>query len=84
MHFVYILISQKDNNFYIGFTNDLERRIKQHNNGQVASTKPRRPFKLFHLEGFATKEEAVKKEKYYKSGLGREKLKSMMVARSTN
>jgi len=77
MFFIYVLKSSKDNNLYIGFTNNLDRRIKQHNFGKVKSTKHRAPFILFYKEEFQTKEEAVKREKHLKSGSGREFLKKM-------
>ena len=48
MFYVYLLKSRKDNDLYIGFTNNLKRRVQEHNNGLVASTKLRRPFELIH------------------------------------
>jgi putative endonuclease len=50
MHYVYVLLSQKDDKFYIGFTSDLERRLKEHNDGKAQSTKSRRPLKLLYYE----------------------------------
>ena len=46
MFYVYVLISLKDKKFYIGFTNDLKRRLKEHNSGKNISTKSRLPLKL--------------------------------------
>jgi hypothetical protein len=43
MYFVYILKSKKDNNLYIGSTNNIKKRMKEHNGGKVFSTKPRIP-----------------------------------------
>jgi putative endonuclease len=77
MFFVYILKSLKDNKRYIGFTSDLERRISEHNQGLVKSTKNRRPLVLIHTEIYSTKKEAEKKEKFYKSGSGRQTLKEL-------
>ncbi|KKR86354.1 MAG: GIY-YIG catalytic domain protein [Candidatus Curtissbacteria bacterium GW2011_GWA1_41_11] len=51
-YYVYILQSQKDNSFYIGYTTDLIKRFKQHNNGESQSTKPFRPYKLLFYEAF--------------------------------
>jgi putative endonuclease len=65
--FVYILQSLKDNRFYIGQTNDLEDRIKRHNIGQVCATRNRRPLKIVYTETFATRSEAMRREKYLKS-----------------
>jgi putative endonuclease len=83
-HFVYVLLSKKDGLHYIGLTNGLERRVRQHNIGQVRSTKLRRPLMLIYHEIFTSRIEAAKEEKYYKSGVGREKLKAILVASSAN
>ena len=74
MYYVYILISEKDNKLYIGLTDNLERRINEHNSGYNFSTKSRKPFKLVFYEALLTIEEAVEREKFYKSGRGHEVL----------
>ncbi len=51
MYYVYILLSEKDKKFYIGFTSDLKRRLKEHNEGKNPSTKSRRAFKLLRRIG---------------------------------
>jgi len=79
MYSVYILISEKDNKRYIGCTSNLDRRLDEHNLGLVKSTKNRRPFKLNYTEEFTNKSEALKKEKFFKSGKGREYLKNMNI-----
>ena len=66
MYFVYILKSKKDKNYYIGFTNNLERRIKDHNNGLVTSTKTRRPFELIYYEGYKAEKDARHRERNLK------------------
>ena len=66
-YYVYALQSDKDNNFYVGFTINLTRRIKEHNNGKVISTKTRIPFKLVYWEGCLSQQDATKREKYLKS-----------------
>ncbi|MCG2716332.1 MAG: GIY-YIG nuclease family protein, partial [Candidatus Marinimicrobia bacterium] len=45
-YYVYVLQSEKDKNFYVGYTNDLSKRIRQHNEGNVNSTKDRRLLRL--------------------------------------
>ena len=65
--FVYILESLKDGNLYIGQTNDIEKRIKRHDTGQVSSTKNRRPLKIIYSEKFSTRKESMNREKYLKS-----------------
>lgn len=76
-HFVYILQSVKDKKFYTGLSNNIDRRIREHQLGLVKSTKNRRPLKLIHLETFGSKKEATKREKFLKSGQGREILKTL-------
>lgn len=58
MYYVYLLQSLKDNNFYIGQTGDISKRLKKHNNGEVKSTKYRRPLKLIGYEEFDTQDKA--------------------------
>lgn len=60
-YYVYILKCQ-DNKLYIGFTNDLIRRIKEHNNGLTQSTKNRRLLHLIYYEAFKSKRDALKRE----------------------
>ncbi|MFH1956330.1 MAG: GIY-YIG nuclease family protein [Patescibacteria group bacterium] len=73
--FVYILKSLKDLKTYTGFSLDIEKRIKEHNQGKVDATKHRRPFVLLYKENCSDLKEAKKREKYWKSGAGRRKLK---------
>ncbi len=69
-YYVYILRSLKDQRNYVGITQNVEIRLKQHNWGKVRSTKSRRPLKLIVLEKYSTKTEALKREKYLKSYKG--------------
>lgn len=75
MHYVYILVSLKDKNFYVGLTKDLKLRLKKHIDGMVASTKNRRPLKLIGYEAYLFKQEAGAREKYLKSNDGRKEMK---------
>lgn len=75
MFCVYIPQSLKDYKTYTGFSNNVNERLQQHNNGQVKATKHRRPFKILFTEQFTTMAEAKKRELYWKSGAGRRKLK---------
>lgn len=75
MFYVYILRSLKDKKTYVGYTNNLEKRLVKHNSGQVISTKHRIPLELLFFEKFETSQEARKRELYWKSGGGRRKLK---------
>ena len=74
MYFVYVLESQKDKNLYIGFTDNIDRRIKEHIEGKNFSTKSRLPLKLIFYEALPTLEEAVERERFYKSGRDHEVL----------
>lgn len=77
MFTVYILRSDKDKKRYIGFTDNLDRRISEHNSGRVASTKNRRPLALIYSEQFEIKSDAMKREKFFKSHQGRNLLDSI-------
>lgn len=62
MFYVYVLKSQKDGMCYIGSTNDLRRRVKEHDDGLVVSTKPRRPLELVYYEAYKSENDARKRE----------------------
>lgn len=62
MYYMYILVSTKDKNLYIGSTPDLRRRLAEHNAGKVFSTKPRRPFKLVYYEAYLAEKDARGRE----------------------
>ncbi len=74
---VYALSSLVKNYIYVGQTNHLEKRFKQHNEGMEKTTRPYRPFKIIHTEQFPDRIAARIKEKYLKSGIGKEFLKSL-------
>jgi putative endonuclease len=76
MFYTYVLKSLKDNKLYVGYTNDLRKRIKEHNEGKVESTKTRLPIELIYYEACIFKEKAIKREKYFKTGFGRRFLKT--------
>lgn len=70
MYYVYILQSQKDKTYYYGFTEDLKRRITEHNSGKVEYTKKHNPYVLVWYCSFTEKEKALAFEKYLKSSSG--------------
>ncbi|MBI5620627.1 GIY-YIG nuclease family protein [Candidatus Gottesmanbacteria bacterium] len=78
MHFLYILHSLKDGNFYTGITSDLDRRIKEHESGKNFSTAPRRPLKLIYYEAYLLKEDAEAREKYLKTSMGRRVIRKQL------
>jgi len=71
MFYTYVLKSKKDDDLYIGFTNDLKNRFAKHNRGEVRSTASRRPFELIYYEACLGEQDAIKREKYFKTGFGR-------------
>mgnify|MGYP001591470589 CR=1 FL=1 len=75
---VYVLQSGVDGRLYVGFTGDLERRIKEHSSGTTFSTKPYRPWKVVYTEHCIGRVYARKREKYWKAGSGKKKLKRML------
>lgn len=75
MYHVYFLKSEKDGKLYIGRTNNVERRLREHNSGQVTATKSRRPFILLGYETFKTELESVASEREWKKGYKREELR---------
>ena len=77
MYYIYILKSEKDLGTYVGYTDDPERRLHEHGSGQVRSTKNRRPLNLIPSENFQTSQEARSRERYWKNGGGKRKLKEI-------
>jgi putative endonuclease len=77
-YYVYLLKSLKNGNLYTGYTNNLKRRIKEHNDGFVESTKNRTPFDLIYCEACRSHNDALAREKYLKSGMGKRYLKNRL------
>ena len=77
MHFVYILLL-KNGDLYKGLSDDIKRRIVEHKNGKVESTKNFRPLKLIHLECYLLKSDAERREKFLKTNEGRRFLKQQI------
>ena len=69
--YVYVLESLKDGNRYVGYTNDLKKRIKEHEIGKSFSTKSRLPVKLIYFEGCLDEIDAKRREQYLKTTQGR-------------
>ncbi|MCZ2460143.1 MAG: GIY-YIG nuclease family protein [Chitinophagales bacterium] len=78
MFFAYVLKSIRHNYYYKGHCEDLEKWLAQHNSGVTWSTRPYIPFNLVYSEQFRTREEAIAKEKYFKSAAGRRFLKKIL------
>jgi putative endonuclease len=75
-YFVYVLKSLKDLNYYVGYTNNLEERLKQHNSGKVVSTISRTPFIIVYFEACFNQKDALHREKYLKTTYGKRYIKN--------
>jgi len=75
---VYVLISLKDKNLYVGYTTDLQKRLTAHFEGHVPSTAPRRPFRLVYCEYHHAMSDAKRREQYLKISAGKKALKLML------
>ena len=78
MFIVYVLKSLIDNRFYIGQTNNILSRLRRHNEGRVRSTKYRVPLILVYSENYASRSEAMAREKYLKSLNGNSTFKKII------
>ena len=78
MFYIYVLLSEKDEKFYVGFTKDLRERLEKHKIGKVKSTANRRPLKLIYYEACLDERDAIKREKYFKTGFGRRFLRNRL------
>jgi putative endonuclease len=76
MYYVYVLQSQAKPYLYVGLTNNVKRRVGQHQAGREKTTKPYIPFKLLFTEPFPDRVQARIREKYLKSGIGKEWIKN--------
>ncbi|MBU1016568.1 MAG: GIY-YIG nuclease family protein [Patescibacteria group bacterium] len=77
-YYVYLLQSKNKNFFYVGFTTDLKRRFKEHNNKEELSTKHYAPFDLIHYEAYKNEKDAKRREKYLKTTKGKTTLRTML------
>ncbi|MGB0036617.1 MAG: GIY-YIG nuclease family protein, partial [Candidatus Acidiferrales bacterium] len=78
MFFVYVLRSRKTCRLYTGATSDLQTRLAQHNPDQSISTKHRGPWDLLYHEEFNTLGESMLRERFFKTGKGRDELKRIL------
>jgi putative endonuclease len=74
-YYTYVLRSLKDDKLYVGYTENVDQRLKMHNDGLVESTKVRRPLELIYYEACLNKKDAIAREKSLKTGFGRAYLK---------
>ena len=74
--YVYIIQSSVSSKFYTGYTQNLTKRIEEHNNGENISTKHGIPWRLIYFEGCLNKEDALRRENYLKTSQGSRLIKS--------
>ena len=79
MFYAYVIKSIEHDFFYKGHCENIEIRLRQHNSGMTQSIKPFIPFKLAYYECFETREEAIIREKYFKTSRGRIFLKTKLI-----
>ena len=78
MYYVYVIKSKNFDFYYKGFCQNLEKRLKEHNSGVTKSNKGYAPFDMVYYEECSSLNEAIKKEKYWKSAAGRRYLKNKL------
>jgi putative endonuclease len=78
MFYAYVIKSSKFDFYYKGHCEDLDRRLLQHNSGMTVSIKQYTPFEIVYFEKLETREDAIRKEKYFKSAAGRRYLKNKL------
>ncbi|OGM00971.1 hypothetical protein A2480_03025 [Candidatus Uhrbacteria bacterium RIFOXYC2_FULL_47_19] len=76
--YVYVLVSGRDGKFYVGQTNDLRRRLRQHQSGMNRSTAGRLPVMLVFYEAYLSKGDALRRERYFKTTKGKVTLRAML------
>ena len=76
--YTYVLASGKTETFYTGTTNNLKRRLEQHNRGNVYYTKNKLPMRLVYFEACLNKDDAYRRERYLKTGMGKRYLKNRL------
>ncbi|MEI7751824.1 MAG: GIY-YIG nuclease family protein [Candidatus Omnitrophota bacterium] len=78
MFYTYVLQRQRDGKFYTGFSKDLRKRFKEHLRGKVESTRGRGPFTLVYYEACVDINDAVSRERYLKTGMGKRFLRNRL------
>ena len=78
MYYIYVLRSLIHSTRYVGSTEDISKRLAEHNSGKCRYTSGRKPWRLVYEEKFALRSEAIKREKFLKSGQGRKYLDSLL------
>lgn len=77
-YYVYVLRSLNTDRLYVGYTNDLRKRLQKHNRGLNFSTKPHKPWQIIHYEAYRNQKDAKRRENYLKTNQGSRLLKRML------
>jgi putative endonuclease len=80
MYYAYVIKSEITDFYYKGHCEELEKRLNEHNSGSTESIRAYVPFRIAYYETFGTREEAIKREKYFKSAAGRRYLKKHLAS----
>ncbi len=78
MYYIYVIKSIQHDFYYKSHCENLEKRLSEHNKGSTISIKPYLPFEIVYFEIFNTREEAITREKYFKTAAGRRFLKNKL------
>ena len=78
MHGVYILRSGRDKSLYVGYSSDVKARIIKHQRGRVPATRNKRPLDLIYCELYKNKKDVMQRERFFKSGWGRNYVKKIL------
>ena len=78
MYYVYVLQSERDGCFYVGYTQELQQRLKLHNAGKVESTRDRKPLKLVYYEACTNQRDALHRERYLKTAYGKRYIRNRL------
>lgn len=76
--YTYVLLSLKDGMFYTGYTRDIMERLSQHHTGKVPSTMDRLPLRLIYFEACLSQKDALARERYLKSGMGKRYIRNRL------
>lgn len=77
-YYTYVLLSLKDGMFYTGYTRDIQMRLAQHHLGNVPSTAKRLPIHLIYFEACLSQKDAINRERYLKSGMGKRYIRNRL------
>jgi len=78
MYYLYVLKSFQNDKYYVGSTQDIDKRLKEHNSGKSKSTKGSIPWQIIYSEGYPTRTEARKRELYLKKRKSRKYIDSLI------